>query len=110
MPGNFQNKSQYMKPTSQNNNLLEVQGLQKYFPVRRGFLQKTIGWIKAVDGVDFTIEKGKTLGLVGESGCGKSTIGRLILRLMDPDTGRVVFKKPCARSLSYVVPAIAGRS
>ncbi len=81
-----------MKQTSQNNNLLEVQGLQKYFPVRRGFFQKIIGWIKAVDGVDFTIEKGKTLGLVGESGCGKSTIGRLILRLMDPDTGRVVFK------------------
>ena len=62
--------------------LLRVEGLQKYFPVRRGFLQKVIGWVKAVDGVELDIWPGKTLGLVGESGCGKSTVGRLILRLM----------------------------
>jgi len=55
--------------------------------VRRGFLQKVIGWVKAVDGVDFAIDEGKTLGLVGESGCGKSTIGRLILRLLEPIRG-----------------------
>ena len=60
---------------------------------RRGFLDRLpiIGWIKAVDGVDFRIEKGKTLGLVGESGCGKSTIGRLILRLLDPDNGKILY-------------------
>ena len=72
--------------------LLQVQGLKKYFPVQRGFFQKVIGWIKAVDGVDFRIEKGKTLGLVGESGCGKSTIGRLILRLLDPDNGKILYR------------------
>ncbi len=72
--------------------LLKVEGLQKYFSVRRGFLQKIIGWVKAVDGVNLEIWPGKTLGLVGESGCGKSTIGRLILRLLEPDTGTIVYK------------------
>ncbi len=69
-----------------------MQGLTKYFPVRRGFFQKVVGLIKAVDGVDFQIEKGKTLGLVGESGCGKSTIGRLILKLLDPDKGNITYR------------------
>ena len=72
--------------------LLEVEGLQKYFPVRRGFLQKVVGWVKAVDGVDLNIWPGKTLGLVGESGCGKSTVGRLILRLMEPDKGKIFYQ------------------
>jgi oligopeptide/dipeptide ABC transporter ATP-binding protein len=72
--------------------LLNVEGLQKYFPVRRGFLQKVIGWVKAVDGVDLDIWSGKTLGLVGESGCGKSTVGRLILRLMEPDRGKIFYR------------------
>jgi oligopeptide transport system ATP-binding protein len=72
--------------------ILKVEGLRKYFPVRRGFLQKVIGWVKAVDGVDFAIDQGKTLGLVGESGCGKSTIGRLILRLLEPDQGTISYK------------------
>ncbi len=71
--------------------LLRVEGLQKYFPVRRGFLQKVIGWVKAVDGVDLEIWPGKTLGLVGESGCGKSTVGRLILRLLEPDKGTIQY-------------------
>ncbi|MFZ7113548.1 MAG: ABC transporter ATP-binding protein, partial [Desulfatiglandales bacterium] len=69
-----------------------VENLKKYFPVRRGFFQKVIGHVKAVDGVDFEIHQGKTLGLVGESGCGKSTIGRLILKLLDPDQGRIVYR------------------
>ncbi len=72
--------------------MLKIGGLRKYFPVRRGFLQKVIGWVKAVDGVDFAIDQGKTLGLVGESGCGKSTIGRLILRLLEPDQGTILYK------------------
>jgi oligopeptide transport system ATP-binding protein len=72
--------------------LLRTEGLQKYFPVRRGFLQKVVGWVKAVDGVEIEIQPGKTLGLVGESGCGKSTVGRLILRLMEPDAGEILHK------------------
>ncbi|MEJ2067937.1 MAG: ATP-binding cassette domain-containing protein [Deltaproteobacteria bacterium] len=72
------------KHRSSNNIILKAEGLKKYFPVRRGFLQHVIGWIKAVDGVDLTIHQGKTLGLVGESGCGKSTIGRLIISVAFP--------------------------
>jgi oligopeptide/dipeptide ABC transporter ATP-binding protein len=75
-----------------NNFVLKVEGLRKHFPVRRGFFQKVIGWVKAVDGVNFEILQGKTLGLVGESGCGKTTVGRLILRLLDPDAGNITYK------------------
>jgi oligopeptide/dipeptide ABC transporter ATP-binding protein len=71
---------------------LKVEGLKKYFPVHRGFLQRVSGWVKAVDGVDFEVLQGKTLGLVGESGCGKSTVARLILRLLEPDGGRVIYR------------------
>jgi oligopeptide/dipeptide ABC transporter ATP-binding protein len=75
-----------------NNTILKVQALKKYFPIRRGFLRKVVAWVKAVDGVDFEIDKGKTLGLVGESGCGKTTIGRSILRLIEPDSGKIIYK------------------
>jgi len=77
---------------SSDNIVLRVEGLKKYFPVRRGFFQRVVGWIQAVDGVDFEIEEAKTLGLVGESGCGKSTAGRLILKLLEPDEGRIIFR------------------
>ncbi len=77
---------------SSNNNLLRVKGLKKYFPVQRGFLQRVAGWIKAVDGVDFDIGHGSTLGLVGESGCGKSTTGRAILKLLEPDEGTIMYE------------------
>jgi len=71
--------------------LLEVQDLKKYFPVKRGVFSRTIGHVRAVDGVSFTLEKGETLGLVGESGCGKTTVGRSILRLIEPTSGHVSF-------------------
>jgi oligopeptide transport system ATP-binding protein len=71
--------------------ILEVQGLKKYFPIRRGFLQRAEDYVRAVDGVDLAIAPHQTLGLVGESGCGKSTVARLILRLLDPDGGSIRF-------------------
>jgi oligopeptide transport system ATP-binding protein len=71
--------------------LLHVAGLKKYFPVRRGYLQRVESHIRAVDGVDLEILPHQTLGLVGESGCGKSTVARLILRLLNPDAGTVRF-------------------
>ncbi|MFO7784095.1 MAG: ABC transporter ATP-binding protein [Thermodesulfobacteriota bacterium] len=73
--------------------LLKVEGLVKHFPVQRGFMRRTVGYIKAVDGVDLLLEPGKTLGLVGESGCGKSTVGRVILKLLEPDRGRVIYRE-----------------
>ncbi len=72
--------------------VLDVQGLVKHFPVRSGVLQRVSAWVKAVDGVSFTIKKGETFGLVGESGCGKTTVGRTILRLIEPTAGNVYFE------------------
>ena len=69
--------------------LLEVDNLVKYFPIKTGFFKRTTGYVKAVDGVSFKIERGKTMGLVGESGCGKSTCGRTILRLLEKTSGEV---------------------
>jgi len=70
--------------------VLAVEHLQKYFPVQLGLLRQTVAHVKAVDGVSFSIEAGETLCLVGESGCGKSTVGKLILRFLEPTAGRVV--------------------
>ncbi len=72
--------------------LLDVQNLKKYFPIKRGLLSKIVGNVKAVDDVSFQIKKGETLGLVGESGCGKTTIGRTLLRLIEPTGGVVKFE------------------
>ena len=72
--------------------LLEVQDLKTYFPIRSGLLQRVTDHFKAVDGVSFTVGKGETLGLVGESGCGKTTVGRTLLRLIPATGGRVLFE------------------
>jgi oligopeptide transport system ATP-binding protein len=72
--------------------LLEVKGLKKHFPIKSGILKRTTGQVYAVDGVSFSVEKGETLGLVGESGCGKSTTGRAVLRLIAPTAGSIVFE------------------
>jgi len=71
--------------------LVEIRGLVKHFPVKGGVLQRTVAHVKAVDGVDLTIRRGETLGLVGESGCGKTTVGRLLLRLIEPTAGSILF-------------------
>lgn len=72
--------------------LLEVEDLKKYFPIKSPFLRRTIGHIKAVDGVSFSLGEGETLGIVGESGCGKSTTGRMIMRILDPTAGKITFE------------------
>lgn len=81
-------------PTYKDDLLLEVKGLKKHFPVKGGFIKKGIGTVKAVDGVDLFVKRGETLGLVGESGCGKTTAGRTILRLLDPTAGEIRFNDP----------------
>ena len=77
--------------TTNSNDLMIVQDLKKYFPVRSGLMQRVTAQVKAVDGVSFTVKSGECLGMVGESGCGKTTVGRTILRLIEPTAGSVVF-------------------
>ncbi len=81
--------------------LLEIKNLKKYFPIKKGLFRKTVGYIKAVDDISFFVKKGETLGIVGESGCGKSTTGLTILRLEEPTQGIINFKGKDIVSLNY---------
>jgi peptide/nickel transport system ATP-binding protein len=80
--------------------ILEVDSLKMHFPIRRGLLQRKVGEVKAVDGVSFKVRKGEALGLVGESGCGKTTVGRCISRLYEPTAGRILFDHQDITSMS----------
>ena len=90
--------------TTQNGNngqttLLDVRGLVKYFPIKRGFFRRTVGTVKAVDGISFDIKEGETLSLVGESGCGKSTTARSIVRAYEPTAGEIIFNTDTGESV-----------
>src|SRR2546423_1303623 len=82
----------YSRPPQAGTPLLEVRDLRTYFPIKKGVFSRTVGYVKAVDGVSFSVRPGKTLGLVGESGCGKTTVGRTILRLIPATSGGVRYK------------------
>ncbi|MDI9462982.1 MAG: dipeptide ABC transporter ATP-binding protein [Bacillota bacterium] len=101
-------------PQSKNDVILEVKDLKMHFPITRGLFRKVVGMVKAVDGISFVLKRGETLGLVGESGCGKTTVGRCISRLYQPTSGEIYFKgkniadvpekelKPLRRNISMI--------
>jgi peptide/nickel transport system ATP-binding protein len=92
MPDQISQTGPNIAETSATKPLLEVTALKKYFPIQRGFLKQVVGHVKAVDDVNFYVNEGETLGLVGESGCGKTTTGRCILRAIDPSSGQIWYQ------------------
>ena len=84
-------EKQHETSTQRPDYVLEVKNLKQYFPIKAGLMQRVVGYVKAVDGISFAIERGKTMGLVGESGCGKTTVGKTILRLNQKTSGEVIF-------------------
>ena len=82
------------------NVLLEAKGLKMHFPIKAGVIRRTVGYVKAVDGITLNVYKGESLGIVGESGSGKSTLGRMLLRLLDPTEGEVYFNGEQISNLS----------
>ena len=92
--------------------LLDVRGLRKFFPIAKGMLRRVAGHVRAVDDVSFTVQEGETLGLVGESGCGKTTTARCILRAIDPTGGEILYphaRRQGRRSRADVARANWGR-
>lgn len=83
--------------------ILEVKGLKKHFPIKKGFFKRTVGQVRAVDDVSFFINEGETLGLVGESGCGKTTTARCILRAIEPTSGEILFRKDSGETVDVVI-------
>src|SRR5512145_392935 len=83
-----------------NKTILEVKDLKLHFPIYRGLIKRLVGQVRAVDGVSFSLRDGEVLGLVGESGCGKTTVGRTILRLYDPTSGEVWYNRKSGESIN----------